>query len=120
MSHLVTIQTQVKDATAIHHACERLQLAAPRQGTARLFNRECTGWLVALPEWKYPLVCQTETGTVQYDNFLGRWGDPQRLDAFLQHYAVAKATLEARRQGHSVQEFQETSGAIRLVIGVSS
>jgi hypothetical protein len=118
MSHLVTIQTQVKDIAAIRQACERLQLATPREGSARIYNQECSGWLVELPEWRFPVVCQTNTGELQYDNFGGRWGDPQKLDAFLQHYAVAKATLEAHRQGHSVQELLEQNGAIRLTIGL--
>ncbi len=118
MSHLVTIKTQVKDIAAIRQACVRLQLAPPCEGNARIYNQECSGWLVELPGWRFPVVCQTETGDLQYDNFQGHWGDPQRLDAFLQHYAVAKATLEAHRQGHTVQERLEQNGAIRLTIGL--
>ena len=54
MSHIVTIQTEVRDPTAIHAACERLKLPAPVQGTAKLFTTEATGLLVTLPRWRYP------------------------------------------------------------------
>ena len=56
MSHIVTIQTQAKDAHAIASACRRLGIAAPQHGTAKLFDGEATGLLVRLPGWLYPLV----------------------------------------------------------------
>jgi hypothetical protein len=40
------------------------------------------------------------------------------LDAFLQAYAVEKAKLEARRQGHVVTEQQLSDGSIKLSIQV--
>jgi hypothetical protein len=68
---------------------------------------------VQLPAWLYPVVCQLETGQLQYDNFEGRWGDPQHLAAFLQSYAVEKCRLEARRKGHSVSEQKLADGSIK-------
>jgi hypothetical protein len=41
------------------------------------------------------------------------------LDAFLQAYAVEKAKLEARKQGHSVSEQQLADGSIRVQIAVA-
>ena len=104
MSHIVTIKTEVRDATAVRAACQRLKLPQPVHGTSRLFSGEATGLAVQLPDWKYPVICQLETGQLRYDNYHGRWGKQERLDAFLQSYAVEKAKIESRRQGHSVTE----------------
>lgn len=116
MSHIVTIQTEVRDPTAIAAACERLGLQPPVQGTAELFNSRVTGWLVQLPAWRYPLVCQTESGELHYDNFQGRWGAQAHLDAFLQRYAVEKTYFESRRKGHSIVEQSLPDGSIKLTI----
>ena len=49
MSHIVTIQTQVRDPAAIRAACERLKLPHPVYGETRLFSGSQTGWQVFLP-----------------------------------------------------------------------
>lgn len=116
MSHIVTIETQVRDPLAIGAACQRLGLPQPKEGTAELFSGSESGIIVALPGWTYPLVCQTETGVLKYDNFEGRWGDQSQLDRFLQSYAVEKTRLEARKQGYSVLEQPLAGGAIKLTI----
>jgi hypothetical protein len=116
VSHIVTIQTQVRDPAAIRLACARLQLPEPVHGTVRLFQDEATGWQVRLPEWRYPVVCETDTGSLRYDNFEGRWGDPQRLGAFLQRYAVEKTRLESRLRGHTVLERPLADGSIHLTV----
>ena len=100
MSHIVTIQTKVRDPAAVAAACQRLGLAAPVQGTARLYSSEATGLLVQLPGWQYPVVIDPTTGEVRYDNFGGRWGEQSQLDRFLQLYAVEKTRLEARKKGY--------------------
>ena len=117
-SHIVTIQTQVRDPVAIRFACGRIKLPEPVEGTTRLFNAEATGWQVRLPDWHYPVVCDTATGQLQYDNYQGHWGDPAHLDRFLQAYAAEKATLEARRQGYAVSEQALSDGSIKLTVGV--
>src|SRR5262245_32343506 len=43
MSHVVTIQTKLHDPGAVVAACQRLNLAAPVQGTAKLYSGEATG-----------------------------------------------------------------------------
>lgn len=119
MSHIVSIKTQVKDPLAVAAACRRLQLSEPHTGTAKLYTSEATGLIVALPEWLYPVICDTATGELHYDNFKGRWGDESHLHRFLQAYAVEKATIEARRAGHSVRESLLSDGSIRLQIAVA-
>jgi len=119
LSHIVQIQTQVRDAAAVQAACRRLGLPAPEQGTVKLFSGEATGLAVKLPDWQYPVVAELSTGTLKFDNFEGRWGDQKELDLFMQAYAVEKARIEARRRGHSVTEQQLQDGSIKLTIQVA-
>jgi hypothetical protein len=116
MSHIVTIQTRVNDPAAIAAACKRLDLAEPVHGKARLYSGEAEGLLLHLPGWRYPAVIDVTSGQVRYDNFGGRWGEQQRLDRFLQMYAVEKAVLEARRKGYAVHEQSLQDGSIKLNI----
>ena len=118
MSHIVQIQTEIRDSVAIHAACQRLQLPPPVQGEFQLFNSTASGWAIQLPRWRYPVVCDVKTAQLAYDNFEGRWGDHAELDRFLQGYAVEKAKLEARKQGHSVREQPLENGSIKLSIQV--
>ena len=85
-----------------------------------MFSESKTGWAVELPEWRYPIVCDVNTGRIDFDNFNGRWGKQQELDLFLQRYAVEKATVEARRKGHSVTEQALHDGSIKLTVTVGS
>lgn len=116
MSHIVTISTKVHDPVAIAAACTRLGLAAPTQGTAQLYSGEAKGLLVQLPGWQYPAVIDTASGTIQYDNFGGHWGDQVHLNRFLQSYAVEKCRLEARKNGLQISEQSLQDGSIRLQI----
>ncbi len=116
MSHVVVIQTKVRDPAAIAAACQRLGLTTPAQGTARLYSGEATGLLVQLPGWQYPVVIDTASGEVRYDNFEGRWGTQEQLERFLQMYAVEKTKLEARKKGYQVSEQALQDGGIRLQI----
>jgi hypothetical protein len=119
LSHIVTIQTEVRDGAAVRAACRRLGLAEPASGTAQLFSGEATGLILHLPGWEYPAVLDTAAGRIHYDNFGGRWGEQKQLDRFLQAYAVERAKIEARKQGHTVREQQLDNGSIRLTIQVS-
>jgi len=112
----VEIQTEVRDLNAVRAACRRLQLEEPTHGTVKLFSQEKTGWAVKLPGWRYPVVCQIENGQLHYDNYTGRWGEQAQLGKFLQAYAVEKARLEARKQGHLVTEQALADGSIKLTI----
>jgi hypothetical protein len=119
LSHIVEITTEVRDSEAVLAACRRLRLADPTERAVRLFSGTITGLAVILPDWRYPLVCQPANGTLHYDNFEGRWGEQRELDRFLQAYAVEKARLEARKQGHTVTEYLLADGSIRLSIAVN-
>ena len=118
MSHIVQIQTEVRDSAAIVAAARRLALPEPIYGEARLFSGAKTGWLVQLPEWRYPVVCDLATGALDYDNYAGRWGDAKQISSFLQAYAVEKTKIESRRQGHTVIEQTLADGSIKLTVSV--
>jgi hypothetical protein len=119
LSHIVTIKTEVRDAAAVRSAAQRLRLPEPIEGNHQLYNSNATGLGVQLPDWRYPVVCNTTTGELKYDNFSGRWGEQAHLDAFLQSYAVERAKIECRRRGHSVTEQQLADGSIKLTVQVA-
>ena len=116
MSHIVTIKTTVRDPLALAAACRRLGLAEPAHGTANLYSSEATGQVVYLPGWQYPIVIDTATGQIHFDNFQGCWGDQRELDRLLQRYAVEKTLIEARRKGHSISEQNLPDGSVKLTI----
>lgn len=116
MSHVVTIKTLVRDPTAVRAACKRLGLDEPVQGTTKLFSGEAEGLAVRLPNWVYPVVCDTASGAVRYDNFQGRWGDQGLLDRFLQAYAVEKTRIEATKKGCVCTEQTLADGSIKLTV----
>jgi hypothetical protein len=119
VSHIVSIQTEIRDPVAIRAACDRLSLPEPVFGETKLFSSSAVGWAVQFPEWLYPVVCDVTTARIAFDNFEGRWGEQKDLDRFLQTYSVEKARIEGRRQGHTVSEEQLADGSIRVRIAVA-
>ena len=118
MSHIVEIKTEVRDEAAVKAACVRLQIPTPERKTVRLFSAQATGLAVQLPGWNYPVVCNTETGQLSYDNYQGHWGEQAHLHKFLQAYAVEKAKIEARKKGHLAYETPMEDGSIRVTVHV--
>ena len=118
MSHTVEIETEVRDEAAVNAACSRLHLPRATRGTFQLYSTEATGLGIELPRWKYPVVADTETGRLQFDNYNERWGSQEYLDQFLQMYAVEKAKIEARRKGHSVVEQRLDNDSVKLTVQV--
>ena len=118
MSHIVTIEVEVRDLNAIKSACRRLALKEPVHGKATVFETELEGVLVELPDWIYPVVCQLETGELKYDNYNEAWGEKKHLHRFVQMYGVEKAALKARRKGYSAVEQMLSDGSIRLTVNL--
>jgi hypothetical protein len=116
MSHVVQIQTQVRSAPAVRAGCRRLGLEPPVEGETRLFTQSVWGLAVRLRGWRYPVVFDTQTGQSRFDNYEGRWGDPERLGEFLQAYAIELTKLEASRKGYSVSEQPLAGGAVKLTL----
>jgi len=118
MSHIVEIKTEVRDEAAVQSACSRLHLPRAKRGTFELYSSTETGLAIELPHWKYPVVANTNTGELRYDNYQGRWGSQEFLEQFLQMYAVEKAKIEARKKGHTVTEQRLDGGSIKLTVNV--
>ena len=119
MSHIVQIQTEVRDEAAVQAACSRLHLPRATRGKFQLYSTEETGLAIELPHWKYPVVANTDTGNLRFDNYEGRWGSQEFLDQFLQAYATERVKIEARKKGHSVVE-QRLDGSIKLTVLVGA
>ena len=118
MSHIVTLKSEVRDHAAVAAACRRLSLSEPAQGTAELYSGQATGLLVHLPDWAYPVVIDTDTGAIRYDNYGGSWGDEQHLHRFLQAYVVERSRIEARRKSYASTERALADGSILVEIEV--
>ena len=118
MSHIVQIQTEVRDEAAVQAACSRLHLPRATRGTFKLYSEKASGLGIELPHWKYPVVANTETGQVRFDNYEGRWGSQEFLYQFLQAYATERVKIEARKKGHSVVEERLDNGSIKLTVQV--
>jgi hypothetical protein len=116
MSHIMSIETKIRELAAVTVACQRLNLPAPTHGTAKLYAGEATGLIIKLPGWEFPAVIDVANGSIQFDNFGGQWGDPAQLDRFLQAYTVELTKVEARKKGFQVSEQALESGSIRLKI----
>ncbi|HUU59254.1 MAG TPA: DUF1257 domain-containing protein [Phycisphaerae bacterium] len=133
MSHLVTIQTRMRDPAALAAACRRLGLAEPVHGTMTAADgATAEGLLVCLPGWRVPVAVRAD-GTVaterwnfgrrlstdawEHDDWPGlAYSDEAQPGRLLQAYAVEAARIEARRRGRSITERALPDGSIRLVI----
>ncbi|MBM4090990.1 MAG: DUF1257 domain-containing protein [Planctomycetes bacterium] len=118
MSHTVTIETQIRDLVALRAACRRAGLEQPQQETVQLFSGQATGYCVRLPQWRYPVVCDPQNGTIHFDNYGGRWGEQRQLDRLMQAYATEKTLFEAHKQGYAATEQTLSDGRIKLTIHV--
>jgi hypothetical protein len=118
LSHIVTVKTEVRDQAAVAAACRRLSLPEPVQGTAHLYSGDVSGLIVKLHDWLYPVVIDTSTGNVRYDNYEGCWGDEKHLHRFLQAYVVERSRSEARRKSYASTEQPLADGSILVEIEV--
>ena len=118
--HRDSIRTEVRDPRAVAAACRRLGLPEPVHGTARLFSGEAKGLLVKLPDWLYPAVIDTDDGAGPLRQLQRRPGATRnRLDRFLQIYAVERAGIEARKtRPRQIVEQALADGSIKLTITV--
>ena len=123
MSHFATITTQIKDITALKSACKELGLEVVANTTARGYGSNTVrGEHVIRLKGPYDIAVNP-----QADGTFGLttdWWDGHvekevgtKYGRLLQLYAVHKATIEARKRGHTVQRKLQKNGAIKLVIG---
>lgn len=116
MSHIASVEVQMKDRAALVAACNRLGIDPPETVTNYKFydGTVISGESVKLKDWLYPVVFDAN-GKAWFDNFNGSWGKPEQLNALKQAYAVEAAKSKARQQGFAVTEQRLPSGQIKLV-----
>ena len=122
MSHFTTINTQIKDITALRAACAELGLEVIENTEARGYGGNSIHgdfviklkgpYDVALnrqPDRSYALNADLWQGHVEEE--LGKG-----FGRLKQFYGVHKATLEARSRGMSVRRQPMKNGSIRLAM----
>lgn len=123
MSHITTVQTQIRDLDALRAALERLGCRLEGPGTIRGYFREMghADYIIRLPNTEYTvgLVRQTD-GTYRLEADL--WaGHVERVlglryGRLLQEYAVEVVTRSAARRGRQVKSERLPDGKVRITI----
>ena len=121
MSHVATVKTAIRNLPVLVVACKALGLTEIKAGqqTVQLYSEKVEGnFSVKLPGWKYPVVVNTTTGQILFDNFEGRWGEIDELNKLTQEYSLtcAEEQLEEfRLQGWDIQLQKQENGDIQIV-----
>lgn len=119
MSHTATITSELKDPAAILAAAKELGIAEPKVETVQLYDGQTyTGLAVRLKGWQYPVVIDTRTGALHYDNYGGSWGKEEELNRLKQFYGVCKATMIAKSKGYIVHRSTLPNGTVKLQVPV--
>ncbi len=71
----------------------------PGRRKSSVVQRNGVGLGVQLRDWRYPVVFDLTTGESKFDNYGGAWGKQERLNEFLQAYAVEKTQARSNPQG---------------------
>ena len=123
MSHFTTIQTQIKDLTALREACTELGLPLLQDAEARGYGgTRQPGEFVIQLKGPYDIAVNRQTDG-SYGLITDWWdGHVERevgsnYGRLLQLYAVHKASREARKRGLLVQRTLRTDGSIKLTLG---
>lgn len=92
---------------------------ADATGTHKLYGGSVKGVGILLKNWNYPVIVNTETGEVSYDNFGGSWGDQDEIDGLVQGYCVERTKMEAMAKNFQMaQEETLDDGSIELTYRV--
>jgi len=123
MSHFTTIQTQIRDITALREACHELGVQLIENAVARGYgsNNQKGEYVVRLKGPYDIAVNRQQDGTF---GFTTDWYDDHvekevgaSYGRLLQLYGVHKARIEAQRKGYTVRRQTLADGAIKLTIG---
>ena len=117
MSHIVTIQSQLRDPVAIAAACQRLGLAAPVHGKAQLYAGQTAEALQQIDQvvdlseadWLTPELLRLKGKLLLAENKSGAAETAKRY--------FRQARDEARRQGALSWELRATTSLAYLLLG---
>lgn len=115
MSHIATIEIQIKDPEALAEACREMGATITHNAEVTIYKTSVTGTAIQLPGWVYPVVLR-DTELI-YDNYEGQWGDIAHLKRLRQLYTTKATIRAARRMGRRVIAQEERNGRIRLTLG---
>ena len=71
-----------------------------------------------LKDWKFPVLVNTTTGDMHFDNYNGSWGKIEELNKLVQEYSLQTAEEqleEFRLQGWDIQRQKQENGDIQIV-----
>jgi hypothetical protein len=95
----------MKNLEAVTKAAEAMGATMLGQGNHRLYSSNHTGLGFKLNGWQFPIVV-TEDGVIHYDDFNGRWGNPNDIKTLTDDYAQKVVEAECDNLGwyHEKQE----------------
>jgi hypothetical protein len=115
MSHVATVKVKLKDLTLLGEVCGELQVPCELgQAEVKLYS----GGVKAaasfrLSGWNYPVAVLGD-GTVQFDNYNGKWGATGELHRVLKRYSERITLRQAQRMGAAVQREERPDGSLVL------
>lgn len=114
MSHLVTINIELKNKQAIIAACNHLKWRIEENAKIKYHDGSVAeGMAVYIQGWSYPIVIAAD-GTVKGDNYGGSWGDPALLNKLKQAYGVEVARSLMKKHSAPIIETQNQDGSVTL------
>ena len=123
MSHFTTIETQIRDISALRAACDELGLQVATRTTARGYgHNKHKGDLVIRLNGPYDIAVNQQPDTA-FGLTCDWWGGHVEKEVgkgygkLLQVYGVYKAQAEARRKGYTTRRRTLKDGSIKITIG---
>lgn len=126
MSHTAKVVMQFKNPRMLAKAAKALGCPCEvGEFTEGFYEGRATGGKshgnvkIQLPNWNYPVLIDTKTGDVSYDNYNGQWGDIAELNKLSQEYGLQIAEDEAQEfvlKGWSISRQKQPNGDIQLII----
>lgn len=115
MSHIATVRARIKDLQTLESVCRELNIPVQiKTQQVRLYSG-CINAVasIRLPGWRYPVAVKAD-GTLQFDNYSGKWGNQADLNRALRRYSERVTFQQARRMGMTVQRHEQADGSVVL------
>lgn len=115
MSHIATVRIKIKDMQALEAVCRELNIPAEiKTQQVSLYSGSVDAVAsIRLPGWTYPVAIKAD-GTLQFDNYGGKWGAQAELNRILRRYSERITVNQARRMGLTVRRHEQPDGSVVL------